>query len=186
MNMTKRDVADISLVWITLYIVPYLFQYAIYTIYEICEFLRTQTEDSNVTTYGPNQGLSMFVSIGQFGLMAALFCLILFKRRLLLDLMFPGSEKKTLVLPDDSAIRLTDYSFWTRLFGLFIGMRSGIKLLSELLRLISPSSVKGDYFVYLLSHQGVHIVSVFLSVLVIWKAERISDLLSRAEKRVTQ
>jgi len=128
----------------------------------------------------------MFVSIGQFGLMTALFCLILFKRNLLLDLLFPGSDKKTLALPDDSAIRLTDYSFWARLFGLFIGMRSGIKLVSELLRLISPSSIKGNYFVYLLSHQGVHTVSVVLSVLIIWKADKISDLLSRSEKTATE
>ncbi len=43
MNITKRDIADISLVGIAFHFVPYLFGYAIQAIYAMCEFLRPES-----------------------------------------------------------------------------------------------------------------------------------------------
>jgi hypothetical protein len=186
MNITKRDIADISLVVIALHFVSYLFHLAIYAIYAICEFLRPEAEGvpgySVTTMFG--KGSSVFVSVGQFCVMAAFFWLLLFKRHIVLDRLFPGSDEKTLELPDHSVTQLTDYSFWITLFGLFTGIHAGIKLLSGLLRWVNTSQAIGVYFQNIWKYHGTDILSVIVSVVVIWKAKRIADMLRRTKHTI--
>ncbi len=184
MNITKRDIADISLVWIAFHFVPYLFNYAIYAIYSIYEFLRPEAETpgSQMFTGGFGNGSSVFISVGQFFVMAAFFWLLLFKREIILNRLFPNSNEKTLALSDHSVTRLTDYSFWITICGLFIGIHSGIKLISGLFRVISTNNKSVSYFEFIWPHCGPHMVSVVLSVLLIWKANDIAKLLTHIGK----
>jgi len=114
--------------------------------------------------------------------MAAFFWFLLFKRHIVLNRLFPGSDEKTLELPDHSVTQLTDYSFWVTLFGLFTGIQSGIKLVSGLLRWVNTSQAIGMYFQNILKYHGADILAVIVSVLVIWKANKIADML-RSTKR---
>ncbi len=184
MNITKRDIADISLVWIAFYFLPYLFNYAIHAIYAICEFLRPEAEvpGSPIAISGFSKGPSVFIGVGQFSVMAAFLWFLLFKRKMVLDRLFPRSDEKTLELPGHSVARLTDYSFWITIFGLFTGIHSGIQLISNFFRVISTSNNSMSYFQYFWSYCGLHVVSVILSVLVIWKANEIANFLSRLNK----
>ena len=182
MNIIKRDIAVISLVGIALHYVPYLFSYAMHAIYAICQFLRPEAEGVpsyqgfTVTTVFP-RGPSVFIGVGEFCVMAAFFWFLLFKRHIVLNRLFPDSDEKTLELSDHSVTQLTDYSFWVTLFGLFTGIQSGIKLVSGLLRWVTTSQKMGMYFQNILKYHGADILSVIVSVLVIWKANRIAEML---------
>ena len=186
MKITKRDIADISLVCIALHFVPYLFRYAIYAIYAICEFLRPEAEVPGYQTFtsGLGKGSSVFIGMGQFCVMAAFFWFLLFKRHIVLNRLFPGSDEKTLELPDHSVTQLTDYSFWITIFGLFTGIHSGIKLVSGLLKWVNTNQAIGMYFQNIWKHHGTDILSVIVSVLVIWKANRIADMLRSSKHPV--
>jgi hypothetical protein len=182
MSITKRDIADISLVGIALHYVPYLFSYAMHAISAICEFLRPEAEvvpsyqGFTYTTVFP-RGPSVFLCVGEFCVMAAFFWFLLFKRHIVLNRLFPGSDEKSLELPDHSVTQLTDYSFWVTLFGLFTGIHSGIKLVPGLLRWVNTSQGIGVYFQTIWKYHGTDILSVIVAVLVIWKANRIADML---------
>ncbi len=186
MNITKRDIADISLVCIALHFVSYLFHSAIYAIYAICEFLRPEAEGipgyQRFTMFG--KGSSVFVSVGQFCVMAAFFWLLLFKRHIVLNRLFPDSDEKTLELSDHSVTQLTDYSFWVTLFGLFTGIHSGIKLVPGLVRRVNTSQGICVYFQTIWKYHGTDILSVIVAVLVIWKANRIADMLRRTKHTI--
>ena len=177
MNITKRDIADVSLVGIAFHFVPYLFGYAIYAIYDLCVFLRPAREIPGYQNVTTGLGKGMFIGVGQFCVMAAIFWFLLFKRHVVLNRLFPSSDEKTLELPDHSVTQLTDYSFWVTLFGLFTGIQSGIKLVSGLLRWVNTSQGIGVYFQSIWKYHGTDILSVIVAVLVIWKANRISEML---------
>ena len=176
MKVTKRDIADISLVWIAFSFVPYLFNYAIYALVHLC---LPDPPDTLFMTAANSKWFQFFASVGQFCVMAAFFWFLLFKRNLVLNRLFPGSEDKALELSGDSTEKLTDYSFWITIFGLFTGIHSGIQLISNFFRVLSTSNNSMGYFQYVWSYCGLHIISVILSVLVIWKANEIASFLSR-------
>jgi hypothetical protein len=188
MNITKRDIADISLVWIALHFVPWLLNHAVYAIYAVCEFLRPTAEApgpqgfSQVNIGVFSNGLSVFNIVGQFCVLAAFFWFLLFKREYILDRLFPNSDEKTLALSPDSAMRLTEYSFWITLFGLFTGIHAGINLISNLTRVLGGHNNSMGHFAWFWSLCGLHIVSVILSALVLWKAEKIADFFDRSDK----
>jgi len=188
MNITKRDIADISLVWIALHFVPWLLNHAVYAIYTICEFFR-QTAMAPVSqisrqvfSTGFGKGSSVFIGVGQFCVLAAFFWFLLFKREYVLNCLFPNSDQKTLALSPDSAMRLTEYSFWITLFGLFTGIHAGINLISNLTRALGVHNNSMGHFAYFWSLCGLHIVSVILSALVLWKAEKIAEFFDRSDK----
>ena len=176
MKVTKRDIADISMVWIAFHFIPYLFNYAIYALVYL--FL---PEPSNALfrTAAQTKWFSFFAYIGQFGIMAAFFWFLLFKRNLVLNRLFPGSEYKTLELSGDSTEKLTDYSFWIIIFGLFTAIGSGIKCLSGIPRCIDKSI--GVFFQNVWHNESVDILALVLAVLVIWKAKSISSMLNRTK-----
>ncbi len=188
MNITKRDIADISLVWIALRFVPWLLNHAVYAIYAVCEFLRPTAEApgpqgfSQVTIGVFDNGLSVFKTVGQFCILAAFFWFLLFKRDKVLNWLFPNSDQKTLALSDDSVLRLTEYSFWITLFGLFTGIQAGVNLISNLTRAFGPHNNSTGDFAFFWSLCGLHILSVILAALILWKAETIAAFLKRSDK----
>lgn len=185
MKVTKRDIADISLVWIALYFVPYLFNYAVQAVFVIFEVLRLNsfTDLSMAGSPGYSRFYAVFFAVGQFCVMAAFFWFLLFKRNYILNRLFPGSEQNTLELSDDMPVKLADYSFWITIFGLFTSIQSGVKLVSGLLRAIDTSKTIGMNIANIGKYNIPEIIAVILSVLVIWKAGTISKLLNRINEQ---
>ena len=176
MKVTKRDIADISLVWIAFSFIPYLFNYAIYALVHLCLPDRT---NALFMTAAQSKWFQFFASVGQFCIMAAFFWFLLFKRNLVLNRLFPGSEDKALEVSGDSTEKLTDYSFWITIFGLFTAIGSGIKCLSGVLRCIDKSI--GVFFQNVWQYESVDILAFVLAVVVIWKAKSIASMLNRTK-----
>ena len=176
MKVTKRDIADVSLVWIAFHFIPYLFNYAIYALVYLWQ---PDRPDSLFTTAANSKWFQFFSYFGQFCVMAIFFWFLLFKRNLILNLLFPGSEDKALELSGDSAEKLTDYSFWITLFGLFTAIHSGIKFLSEIPRCIDKSI--GVFFQNIWQNESVDIIAFVLAVVVILKAKNIASMLNRTK-----
>ncbi len=176
MNITKRDIADISLVWIAFRFIPYLSNYAVEAVVEV---LRPDPYAGIPMAAGPGYSKVYYVliAVGRFCVMAAFFWFLLFKRSIVLDRLFPRSDEKTLELPDHSAARLTDYSFWIIIFGLFAGIHSGILLISNFFSALTSSKGSMGYFQFVWTYGGQYIISVIISVLVIWKANEIASFL---------
>ena len=176
MNMTKRDIADISLVWIAFHFVPYLFNYAIYTLVYL--FQPDPSDGIFMTGAANSKWFQFFNSFGVFCIMAAFFWFLLFKRNLILNRLFPGSEDKALELSGDSTEKLTDYSFWITIFGLFTAIHSGIKFLAG----IPGSAINRGIVVFfqkVWQNESMNIIAFALAVIVIWKAQKIAKLLKR-------
>lgn len=178
MKVTKRDIADISLVWIAFHFVPYLFNYAIYTLVYLCQ---PNPPDTLFITTSSSKWFQVFVSFGQFCVIAAFFWFLLFKRNIVLNLLFPGSEDKTLELSGDSTEKLTDYSFWITIFGLFTAIYSGIKCLSGIPKCIETDKGIGAFFINVWRYESVNILAFVLAIVVIWKAESIASMLNRTK-----
>lgn len=178
MKVTKRDIADISLVWIAFHFIPYLFNYAIHALFSLFK----PAPPASVFTYPiENKWFQLSISLGQFCVMAAFFWFLLFKRHIILNRLFPDSETKTLDLHDDSAVKLTDYSFWITIFGLFTAIQSGIKFISGTLRCIDTDKRIGVFFQNMWKYNSMHILAVVLAVAVIWKANSIATMLNHTK-----
>ena len=181
MNITKRDLADISLVCIAFHFVPYLFNYTVYALYTLYDFLRPEAESppgTQTITTGFDRGSSVVISTGQLCVMAVFFWFLLFKREMVLNRLFPNSEEKTLALSDQTVERLTDYSFWIVICGLFTGIHAGVELISSLFRVIGRNNFM-SFFEFVWINWGQHIMSVVLSILIIWKANGIAKFIRR-------
>ena len=183
MKVTKRDIADISLVWIAFNFIPYLFNYAIYALFFLFFLFKPSPSASVFTSPAENKWFQLSSSLGQFCIMAAFFWFLLFKRHIILNRLFPDSETKTLDLHDDSAVKLTDYSFWITIFCLFTAIQSGIKFISGTLRCIDTDKSIGEFFQNMWKYNSMHILAVVLAVVVIWKANSFSSMLCRKNKR---
>ena len=173
-NITKRDIADISLVWISLCLVPYLFNFVAVAIYEIASA-------DNIYGEGSIKVLYVLVSFLRIALTFAILWFTVYKRSFLLDILFPDAQEKNFELSKDSAVTLTDYSFWIKIFGLYIGLRSGIQLISNLFRVFGIKPSGQSYFTFVWSYCGTYIITFILSVFVIWKAREIAKYLKRLD-----
>ncbi len=171
MKVTKRDIADVSLVWLAFHFIPYVFNYAVYAIVYLFQSRQANTFATEANSFW----FQFLVGVGQFGVMAAFFWFLLFKRNLILNLLFPGSEDKTLELPGDSTEKLTDYSFWITIFGLFTAVNSGIKCLSGIPRCMDRNI--GEFFQKVWNNESVNILALALAVVVIWKAKSIASMI---------
>ena len=176
MKVTKRDIADISLVWIAFHFIPYLFNYAIYALVYL---FQPESPNSIFSTTASGKWFQSFVGVGQFGVTAAFFWFLLFKRNLVLNLLFPGSEDKALELSGDSTEKLTDYSFWITIFGLFTTINSGIKCISGIPRCLDTNKGIEAFFQNLWQYESQDIFALALGITVIWKAKSIASILNR-------
>ncbi len=176
MKVTKRDIADISLVWLAFRFIPYLFNYAISVIVSL-----SLLKPSNTLFTTEASRYQFIAAISQFCIMAAFFWFLLFKRDIVLNRLFPGSEDKALELSGDSTEKLTDYSFWITIFGLFTAIGSGIKCISGIPRCIDPNMGIDVFFQNLWHYQSENIFALALAVFVIWKAKSIASMLNRTK-----
>lgn len=173
MKVTKRDIADISLVWIAFRFIPYLFNYVVYAIVSL-----SLLEPSNTLFTTEASRFQFIAAVGQFCVMAAFFWFLLFKRNLILNRLFPGSEDKALELSGDSTEKLTDYSFWIIIFGLSTAIGSGIKCISGIPRCIETNKGIGVFYQNVWQNQSENIFALALAVVVIWKAKSIASMLN--------
>jgi hypothetical protein len=171
-KMTMRDIADIVLVVVgfTFFIrlLGYLFSMGIGAIMSSPE---TQIyKKSNIP----------IVLIQTIYILILWGCvlLLMIKRNTLLNLIFPKAEKKAFELAS-SAKALADYVFWIRLVGVILFLSSGIKFISHWVSEIIRS--KKDPYLHLTSFwwtEGIPgLVSFIMAIVVIWKADYISQFL---------
>ena len=178
MKVTKRDIADISLVWIAFHFIPYLFNYAIYALVYL---FQPAPQNTLFMTAANSKWFQFFGYLGQFCVMSAFFWFLLFKRDIVLNRLFPGSEDKALELSGDYTEKLTDYSFWITIFGLFTAIYSGIKSLSGIPRCIETGKGIDVFFINVWHNESVNILAFVLAVVVIWKAKSIASMLNRTK-----
>jgi hypothetical protein len=176
MKVTKRDIADISLVWLAFRFIPYLFNYVVSVLVSF-----SLLEPSNTLFTTEASRFQFIAAIGEFGVMAAFFWFLLFKRNLILNRLFPDSEDKALELSGDSAEKLTDYSFWITIFGLFTAIGSGIKCISGIPRCLETNKGVDAFFQKVWQYESPNIFAFALAVVVIWKAKSIASMLNRTK-----
>jgi hypothetical protein len=123
MNMTKRDIADIVLVWMAVSFILALLT-SIVTLGSIIGMPEEQTK-------WMTRSVAVAFQIAHLLVLLFLNYLLLFKRPLILDLVFPDGNQKEVDVPVGLAV-LTSYAFWIRLLGIFTFLGSGTGFLGHL------------------------------------------------------
>ena len=102
---------------------------------------------------------------------------LLFKRSLILDLVFPDGRQKEVAVPVGLAA-LTSYAFWIRLLGIVTFLNSGIALLGHL---VTDLAVKRQFAFggFWIVQSGSQLVSALVALGVIWKADWIAEKLRK-------
>ena len=165
MKMTKRDVADITLVWMAVAFVMAFVQ-ALITIGSIIGMTDDAMQFTDRGTAITFQAIALLV-LGFVNYM------LIFKRGILLSIVFPRAEDKELSVPEGLTV-LTSYGFWIRLLGIFTLLQSGTKFLGRL----SMDIAANKQFVsktFWMHSSGALFISTMLAGLVIWKADWIAS-----------
>jgi len=171
MSMTKRDIADIVLVWMAVSFVLALLK----SILTLGAFLGMTDEAMQYTA----KTTAVTFQVIHLLFLVFLNYFLLFKRSLVLSIVFPDGREKELSMPAGLAA-LASYSFWVRLFGISIFLTSSIAFLGRLVTdLASNRRLVGDPIWIMQS--GSQLVSAILAVLVIWKADWIAEKLEKKE-----
>jgi len=164
MNMTKRDIADIVLVWMILSFLLTLLT----SIVTLGAWIGMTNEANKYTEK------SAAVAFQLLHILALLFLnyILLFKRSIILSLVIPDGREKDVSIPSGLSI-LTSYAFWIRLFGIFTFLSSGIEFLSRFVLDVAAKRafVARSFWMY---SSGAELVSALLAVIVIWKADWIA------------
>jgi len=174
MNMTKRDVADIAAVWMTVAFITAFVQ-AVITIGVYIGMTDEFMQHTNRSTAILFQLIAVFI-------LGLVNYALLFKREHLLGIVFPNSSDKEVSVPDGLSI-LTSYGFWIRLFGIFTFLSSGTQLIGRLAIDLSINSFNyaGKFWMH---GSGALFVSTVLAALIIWKADWIANILGKQNKIV--
>jgi hypothetical protein len=176
-TMTKRDIADIALVWVILSCIFRLINYCISLGNVLVIY-----DDGLHSLSGRNQVI--FTNIITIILSIVIIWILTSKRIQILDYFFPGAEETGLILKGE-AIILTNYSFWIKLLGIFYLISSIITDLPNLLKilfyLIPKTSIENNSSTSLIEVK-YGFFSIFLSIIVIWKADWIGEVLGRLGK----
>lgn len=164
MRMTKRDIADIVLVWVV-FSTLFHFLTSLVPLLAWAVLPPGSTEAKNViATFG-------FMTI--YVLVLLLLCyLLLFKRAAILSFLFPDAGEKELSIPAGMDA-LVSYAFWLRLFGVYICISSAISFFGYL----ATSAVMDWQFGntgWYLRNSMPSLISAVLAGLVVWKAEWIA------------
>jgi hypothetical protein len=170
-NMTKRDIADIVLVWMGL-------SFAHSFLNNLAFLLaRIFTEETPTFDWGPSLALSLFQIVVVF----LMTFILLFKRYCVLNLVFPLASQ-TEITVSDSCAALTDLSFWIRLLGTFTLIQSFIKVFATLASHIKALEMPqfGSKFIW--SSVIPPLVSIPIAILVVWQANRIASILNKLGK----
>jgi hypothetical protein len=175
MNMTKRDIGDIVLVWMAVSFLMSLLT-SIYTLGTLVGM--TQEAKQYIEK-------SVAVPFKIFEIIVLLFLnyVLLFKRSLILSLVFPDGKEKEISVPSGLTV-LTFYAFWIRLLGIFTFLSSGIRFIGRLTLNVSANlpyvDVAGLSWMSWMYRSGVdELVSVILAAFVIWKADWIAERIGK-------
>lgn len=166
-NMTKRDIADIVLVLVGLGL--------------IFSFLSAFLSLGGILSFKDNEffNKSVAVPLHLLYLLALLAgsWLLLIKRKIILNLLFPSANKVTIAL-EGEALEIIKYTFWIKLFGIITCLASAIKFIS---RLVSAIPSRGEYIVggFWWHQSGPELISAILAIIVIWKADWIAGIFNK-------
>jgi len=170
-NMTKRDIGDIVLVWMGLSFTHSFLEHIASLLARLC------TEESPTFVWGPSLALTLFQTL----VMLFVAFILLFKRRCVLNLLFPLAAQTEISISED-CVALTDLSFWIRLLGTFILIQSFIKVSSNLAMYIKALEMPqfGSRFIW----RSVipPLVSIPIAILVVWQAKRIASIMDKLGK----
>ena len=167
--MTKRDVADIVLVWMAITFILAFFA----SILSLGVYLGMTDEAMKYT--------ERWTSI----LFQTLHCLLLlfvnyvliFKRALILNLVFPVTCEKTLSIPDGLDV-LASYGFWIRLIGIFTFLTSATNFFSQLAIELAVKR-RIDHGAFWMIRSGQELLAVIVALFIIWKADWIAETLGK-------
>jgi hypothetical protein len=173
-KMTMRDIADIVLVVVgfTVFIrlLSSLFSLGIGAIMSSPE----------VQLYKKSNIPIVLIQTSYILILWGCVLFLFMKRNTLLNLLFPKAEKKAIDLIG-SARALADYAFWIRLVAVIIFLSSGIAFISHLVSEIIRSKREPTFrYTSFWWAEGIPgLVSFILAIVVIWKANEISQFLHR-------
>lgn len=173
MNMTKRDVADIVLVWLGISFLVSLVR-GIIGLWAF--FLTSFQYDSYM-----DRASAGFLQLLQVGFLLGMIYMLLFKRHKVLALLFRGEPDKTVDLPPGLAY-LATYAFWIRIFGLYICLSSAVTFLSHLASGISlREGIINHGFTS--GNSGSSLFAAILGAVVIWQADWIAQKVEELKAR---
>ena len=167
MTMTKRDIADIVFACMAVY-----FLMELLASFVALGALAGMTDEAEKFT---NKSIHIAFQSFHFLVLLLLVCVLLFKRSLILSMVFPDGRDKGISMPSDMQV-LSSYVFWIRLLGIFTFLSSGIHFLA---RLGVDVAAKGEFMTrsYWMYSNGVEMVSALLGIIVVWKADWIANKL---------
>lgn len=169
MNMTKRDVADIVLVWMAVSFLLAL----LHSIVNLGVLIGMTDEASKFT----DKSVAVVFQFLHILVLVFLVYILLFKRSLVLSLIVPDGREKSVSIPSGLSV-LASYPFWIRLFGIFIFLTQGISFFSHLVMDVASHQrfFTGSYWML---QSGMALVSAMLALVVIWKADWIAAKLEK-------
>lgn len=169
MNMTKRDIADIVLVWMAVSFILTLLT----SIVTLGAILGMPDEQSKFIT----TSVAVIFQVLHLLVVAFLIYILLFKRNFVLNIVFPDADVKELSF-SEGLTALTSYVFWIRLLGIFTLLSSGIGFVADL---VSGLAMHRQFVIdsFWKVQTFPHIVSAILALIVIWKADWIGNRLGR-------
>ena len=167
--MTKRDIADIVLVWMAI-----SFLLALLTSLVTLGAYIGMTDEANKYR---DKATAMVFQLLHIGALLFLNYVLLFKRSIILSLVVPDGREKQVVIPPGLTV-LTSYTFWIRLFGIFTFLSSGIHFVG---RLATDVAVKREFVArsFWMYNTGTELISTVLAAIVIWRADWIAGRIGK-------
>jgi len=169
MNITKRDIADIVLVWMAI-----SFLLALLTSIVTLGTWIGMTDEANKFT---DKSVAMVFQLLHILVLLFLNYILLFKRSFILSLIVPDGKEKNVSIPPELNV-LASYAFWIRLLGIFTFLTSGIDFFSHMVMDVATHQkfITGTYWML---QSGTALVSAILAIVVIWKADWIAKILGK-------
>lgn len=174
MQMTKRDIADIALVWILASVLISLL-----------------TQMAMLASYlGAKVALSHLVDLAEFlgfeGLLLIVLLLLsyvlLFRRAMVLSFLFPNAQEKEIAIPTGLE-SLASFAFWVRLFGTFEFLSYGIQLVGRFAMAAAVATDSSDGWQLsspcVVNAIVLPLTGLIVSAAIIWKADWLAEKLTR-------
>jgi hypothetical protein len=168
MQMTKRDIADIVLVWILFSVILMLLM----AIAVEASFINMAVD--------PTTSIHTAIFLGFEALRVLLLLLLsyalLFKRPAVLSFLFPDAREKEIAVPAGLEV-LGSLAFWIRLFGIFKFLSYGVQFIGH----FGTSAVMEWQFLDLRSFRTCvpNLVGAVLAAAIVWKADWIAEKLDQ-------
>jgi len=170
MTITKRDIADIVLVWMALqFILALLTGIAVL--------------GTIANARAPFYSVAAVVSrLANLLILLVLSYVLLFRRALILDRIFPNAEQKQVSIPNDMTV-IASYAFWIRLIGIFTFLTSLTGCFSRLLMALANKQelqeMSFSEFPMKMMQSGEQLLAAILALGIIWKADWIAAKLEK-------